>query len=35
MGKRTKNGRCHICGNVGELSFEHVPPEKAFNNKPK
>ncbi len=34
MGKRTKNGRCHICGNVGELSFEHVPPEKAFNNKP-
>jgi hypothetical protein len=23
---------CKICGFVGELSFEHVPPEKAFNN---
>lgn len=34
MGKRTRIGKCHICGNVGELSFEHVPPEKAFNNKP-
>lgn len=34
MGKRTISGTCHICGNVGELSFEHVPPEKAFNNKP-
>src|SRR5215204_1076611 len=33
MGKRTQTGKCHICGKNGELSFEHVPPEKAFNNK--
>ena len=25
-------GTCHICGKVGKLSFEHVPPEAAFNN---
>jgi hypothetical protein len=24
--------RCHICGRMAELSFEHVPPRKAFNN---
>jgi len=34
MGKRTRNGKCHICGNVGELSSEHVPPKSAFNDKP-
>lgn len=34
MGKRTQTGKCHICGNVGRLSFEHVPPESAFNDKP-
>lgn len=34
MGKRTRTGKCHICGNIGELSFEHVPPESAYNNKP-
>jgi hypothetical protein len=34
MGKRTRTGKCHICGNTGQLSFEHVPPESAFNDKP-
>ena len=27
-------GKCHICGNTTKLSFEHVPPKKAFNNRP-
>lgn len=27
-------GKCHICGVTEELSFEHVPPKSAFNNKP-
>jgi len=27
-------GECHICGRVGPLSFEHVPPRKAFNDRP-
>ena len=26
-------GTCHICGTHGKLSFEHVPPKKAFNNR--
>jgi len=26
-------GTCHICGVHGKLSFEHVPPEAAFNNR--
>lgn len=25
-------GICHICGNDGKLSYEHVPPEAAFND---
>ncbi len=25
---------CAICGKVGKLTFEHVPPKAAFNNKP-
>jgi hypothetical protein len=28
------NGHCSICGNYGRLSFEHVPPRKAFNDQP-
>lgn len=24
-------GTCHICGAYGELTFEHVPPQSAFN----
>jgi hypothetical protein len=26
-------GRCHLCGTFGKLSFEHVPPESAFNDR--
>lgn len=26
------NGTCHICGTHGKLSFEHIPPARAFNN---
>jgi hypothetical protein len=26
-------GTCHICGTHGTLSFEHVPPKAAFNDK--
>jgi len=28
-----KYGKCRICGAIGKLSFEHIPPEAAFNNK--
>jgi hypothetical protein len=34
MGKSTQSGVCHICRSDGELSFEHVPPRSAFNDKP-
>jgi hypothetical protein len=27
-------GICHICGAYGKLSYEHVPPSAAFNDKP-
>lgn len=30
----TTEGRCSICGINGPLSFEHVPPRKAFNDRP-
>lgn len=26
-------GECCICGNVGKLTFEHVPPAAAFNDR--
>ena len=26
-------GECRICGNIGKLTFEHVPPEAAFNDR--
>ena len=29
---KNKKGTCHLCGKYGKLSFEHLPPEKAFNN---
>jgi hypothetical protein len=32
-GKRVL-GECHICGGQGTLSYEHVPPRSAFNNRP-
>lgn len=25
---------CYLCGKLEMLSFEHVPPQCAFNNKP-
>lgn len=31
---KNNNGICHLCGKNGELSFEHIPPKKAFNNCP-
>jgi hypothetical protein len=31
--KGGKSGICHICGNDGPLSFEHIPPKKAFNDR--
>ncbi len=34
MPRRKKQiGICRICGQEGELSFEHIPPRAAFNNK--
>lgn len=32
--KKDQDGNCAICGIFGKLSFEHVPPKSAFNNKP-
>ncbi len=35
MGRRKRpDGPCHICGRVCQLSWEHVPPESAFNDRP-
>lgn len=34
MSKREVIGTCHICGAHGPLTFEHVPPQKAFNDQP-
>jgi hypothetical protein len=35
MAKKPRpEGICHLCGEHRVLSFEHVPPEKAFNDKP-
>lgn len=32
MGRRKLvTGECRLCGRIGPLSFEHVPPKKAFN----
>ena len=28
-----KQGYCHICQKYGNLTFEHVPPHKAFNDR--
>jgi hypothetical protein len=34
MSRRKKvTGTCHICGSFGDLTFEHVPPKAAFNDK--
>ncbi len=31
---RSKEGICALCGKEGKLSFEHVPPQSAFNSSP-
>jgi hypothetical protein len=28
----SNSGKCHICGVFGQLTYEHVPPKKAFND---
>ncbi len=33
-GRKKVTGECHLCGREGRLSFEHVPPEAAFNDRP-
>src|SRR6185295_16031917 len=33
MGKRPTFGTCHVCGEYGKLSAEHVPPKSAFNDR--
>ncbi|MBL0682320.1 hypothetical protein JJQ60_02215 [Aquimarina mytili] len=30
----TREGTCRICGKFGKLTFEHVPPQSAFNTNP-
>ena len=32
MPKHPRSGRCRLCGTVGPLSREHVPPRAAFNS---
>ena len=27
-------GKCALCGEARELTYEHIPPRSAFNNKP-
>ena len=35
MGRRKHIlGTCHLCGDYKKLSFEHVPPRSAFNDRP-
>ena len=34
MARKKVFGNCRICGKHAQLSFEHVPPEAAFNNCP-
>ena len=34
MARKKVFGNCHICGKPAKLSFEHVPPQAAFNNCP-
>lgn len=29
-----KTGKCRLCGKIKKLSFEHVPPESAYNSSP-
>lgn len=34
MNHKVREGYCNICGNYRQLTFEHIPPKSAFNNKP-
>lgn len=34
MAKKKVIGKCHICGLHTQLTFEHVPPRAAFNDRP-
>ncbi len=34
MARKKVFGNCRICGKPAKLSFEHVPPQAAFNNCP-
>lgn len=34
MARRKVRGVCRICGTEGQLTFEHVPPRAAFNDRP-
>ena len=29
---KNKKGKCRICGKIDALTYEHVPPRKAFNS---
>jgi hypothetical protein len=31
--RKTQYGKCSLCGCEGDLTFEHVPPKKAFNDR--
>jgi hypothetical protein len=33
MSAVTTTGECCICGSIGKLTFEHVPPQAAFNDR--
>lgn len=33
MGTRAKTGTCAICGQYGDLTFEHIPPRSCYNNR--
>jgi hypothetical protein len=32
--RKSKTGTCRLCGQERKLSFEHVPPQSAFNDAP-
>jgi hypothetical protein len=34
MSRKKVEGICHLCGQFGPLSYEHVPPRAAFNDRP-
>ena len=31
MARQEHTGICHICGEYKKLTYEHIPPEAAFN----